>query len=316
VSLAFLARAVRSRGGILGDLGTRAAARGAVGATLLVCTMSAPDALLYPRTRQLWSVVTAETMVRRLYASGFTFPALMGALQGQAPYTLQSMIASLDPDFSVEKPMADDAAGSVVAMIVDPALAARLPDVLARLDAPEGRTAVAVRAASVLDRARLRTCYADSCDAPIDPRWCVTRDPRGTMRHDRPYFPVRAAAVVDVPRDEPAAFRHPTATYCVRFSVPIRTSGSGRPHWLRVPDLWPLHARIRAVSGVVFEGALPGPEVRLDDDAPATGTVEVEVSAHGIGPESDWLEQPPLLEVDAANAALLEPFRRGRVTLR
>jgi hypothetical protein len=56
--------------------------------------------------------------------------------------------------------------------------------------------------------------------------------------------------------------------------------------------------------------------VRLANDAAGAGTLEVEVSAHGIGPDADWLEEPPLLEVDAAHAPLLEPFRRNRVTPR
>jgi hypothetical protein len=70
------------------------------------------------------------------------------------------------------------------------------------------------------------------------------------------------------------------------------------------------------VTGVSFEGALPGLEVRLNNDERGTGTVEVEASAHGIGPEADWLEQLPLLEVGAANEILLEPYRQGRVTPR
>jgi hypothetical protein len=171
-----------------------------------------------------------------------------------------------------------------------------------------------VRSASVLDRARLRTCYAGSCVEPIDPRRCTTRNSQGLVRHDRPYFPVDTV-------ESPApgrllSYQVPGATYCVRFFIPLRMSGTGGPHWLRVPELWPLHVGIRQVTGVSFEGVLPGPEVRLNNDERATGIVEVEASAHGIGPESDWLEQPPLLDVGTANEVLLEPYRQGRVTLR
>lgn len=130
------------------------------------------------------------------------------------------------------------------------------------------------------------------------------------MRHDRPYFSVDT---VDVPAP---SLSPPGSTWCVRFFVPLRTSGSGEPHWLRAPELWPLHVRIRAVTGVSFDGALPGPEVRLSNDARATGSIEVEVSAQGVGPEADWLEQPPLVEVGAAHEMLLEPYRQGRATLR
>jgi hypothetical protein len=314
VLLLVLTRALRPGGGTAGDLAARPSAGIAVAGAILVCLMSTPDALIYPRTPQLWPVVTAETMVRRLYASGFTFAELMSGLQGQAPYTLQAMIASLDPDFTIDPPMADDAMASVLTMIVDPEIAARARDVLVHMETPRGQAAVALRSASVLDRARLRTCYARSCDEPIDPRRCTTRHPQGLVRHDRPYFPVDT---VDVPASgSPLSFQPPGATWCVRFFVPVRTSGSGEPHWLRVPQLWPLHVRIRQVTGVSFEGALPGLEVRLNNDERGTGTVEVEASAHGIGPEADWLEQLPLLEVGAANEVLLEPYRQGRVTPR
>jgi hypothetical protein len=276
--------------------------------------MSAPDAVIYPRTRQLWPVVTAETMVRGLYGSGLTFSQLMCALQGQAPYTLQSMIASLDPDFSIDSPMPDETTLSVLNMIVDPTVAAITPDVLMRVDTPRGEAAIVIRSTSVLDRARLRTCYSRSCDEPIDPRRCTTRNAHGPVRHDRPYFPV---VDVEVPAAASPTTSQPSGPpYCIRFFVPVRMSGNGEPRWLRVPGLWPLQARIRQVTGVAFEGTLPGPEVRLIDDRATTGIIEVEASAHRIGPESDWLEQPPLLEVGPANEMLLEPYRRGRVTLR
>jgi hypothetical protein len=301
----FLAHVVRSRGGLFRDLAARPSARVAIAGAMFVFLMSVPDALIYPRTRQLWPVATAETTVRGLYGFGFTFPELMGALQGQAPYTIQSMIASLDPDLFGDPPRPGDVTSSLLAMIVDPATAARTQDVLMRVKTPAGDSAIVVHSTSVLDRAHLRTCYAGSCAEPIDPQWCTARDPDGIMNHQVPYFPVDK---VEAPP--------PGATYCIRFFIPLRMSGTGEPHWLRVPQLWPLDIRIRQVGGVSFDGALPGPEVRLRNDRAGDGALEVEVSAHGIGPGSDWLEQPPLIEVTAANEHLLEPFRHGRVMLR
>jgi hypothetical protein len=313
VSFVFLlVHALRSRDGLGSDLEARPSSRVAIAGTMLVCLMSVPDALIYPRTRQVWPVATTEKMVRGLYDSGFTFPQLMGELQGQAPYTIQSMIASLDPNLFRDPVPPSDATLSLLAMIVDPTIAARTHDVVMRLPAPRRQSAVAIRSASVLDRAHLRTCYARSCDEQIDPRRCTTRDPHGMVRHERPYFPVVEVRA----SDSLFSYQPPGATYCIRFLIPLRVAGTGEPHWLRVTDLWPLDTRIRQVSGVSFEGALPGPEVRLSNDRPGTGTLEVEVSAHGIGPESDWLEQPPLIEVSSANEHLLEPFRHGRVTLR
>ena len=301
------------------DLETRPSAGVAVAGVLLACLASLPDAGLYPRARQVWAVTTAETMVRKLYAAGFTFPQLMRALQGQAPYTIQSMVASLDPALLHDTPPPDastpDASTpSLIAIIVDPAIAARTRDVVARVDTPDRRAALVVRAASVLDRSRLRTCYAHSCDEQIDPERCITRNPEATVQHDRPYFPVDK-------REMPApgalpSYQPPGRTYCIRFFVPLRMSGSAEPHWLRVSQIWPFRIRISQVSGVAFDGTVPGAEVRLTNDRPGSGTLEVEVSAHGVGPDSDWLEEPPVLEVTPAHEQLLEPFRRGRVTLR
>src|SRR5262249_12487304 len=105
-------------------------------------------------------------------------------------------------------------------------------------------------------------------------------------------------------------------TYCVRFFVPLRMSGDGEPHRLHVASIWPFDIRIRQVSGVAFDGTVPGPEVRLPNDRPGSGTLEVDVAAHGVGPGADWLEEPPVLEVTPANEQLLELFRADRVTLR
>lgn len=311
--VALLRQVFRSGARLDGDLATRPSARFAVAGTLLACLICAPDALIYPRTPQVWPVATAETMVARLYASGLTFPELMHALQGQAPYTIQSLIASLDPALFQEPPPRRDSRLSLIAMMVDPALAARTHDVLARLDTPSRNEALAVRSTSVLDRSRLRTCYAESCDQDVDPARCITRDPKGAVQHDRPYFSVDKTEA-PVP-DRLLSYQPQGGTYCVRFFIPLRLTGTGEPHWVRVSDIWPLRIRIRQVDGATFDGTLPGPEVRLANETPGSGTLEVEVSSDGVGPESDWLEEPPVIEVTSENAHLLEPFRQGRITL-
>lgn len=309
-----LARVLQSGGRFRSELEARSSHRVAIAGATFVCLMSMPDALIYPRIRQVWPVATVETLVRGLYDAGFTFPQLMGALQGQAPYSIQSMIATFDPNLFRDPSPPGDPTVSLLAMIVEPALAARTHDVVLRLETPDRRAAITIRSTSVLDLPHLQTCYARSCDEPVDPRRCTTRDPHGTVQHDRPYFPVDKV-------ETPAAGgvfgdQEPGTIYCVRFLIPLRMSGTGEPHWLRVPLLWPLDARIRNVTGVAFAGVVPGPEVRLSNDRVERGTVEVDLSAHGLGPESDWLEQPPLIEVSSPNEHLLEPFRQGRMTLR
>jgi hypothetical protein len=104
-------------------------------------------------------------------------------------------------------------------------------------------------------------------------------------------------------------------TYCITFTVPLRSTGAGVPHLVRVVEQWPLSLRITRVDGVDYEGTLPAAEVRLPDRRAAEGTLEVQVVGEGLGADADWLEDPPLIEVTAANEHLLEPFRQRRATL-
>src|SRR5207253_10276285 len=99
--------------------------------------------------------------------------------------------------------------------------------------------------------------------------------------------------------------------YCTLFFVPLHTFGSGVPHKVRVVDQWPLHLRTSRVNGIAFESVLPSADVELFDTRQATGTLEVEMSSDGFGPPSDWLEDPPLVEVTAANEHLLKRFEHA-----
>jgi hypothetical protein len=66
------------------------------------------------------------------------------------------------------------------------------------------------------------------------------------------------------------------------------------------------------VTGVEFEGQLPGPEVRLRDEHESTGSMEIEVTRPG--PDRDRWNLLRLVEVTQENEHLLEPFRGGRAT--
>jgi hypothetical protein len=307
-----LANALRSPRRFVSDLEARPSSRVAIAGAMLVCVMCIPDALIYPRIRQLWPVAAAEDTVRDLYASGFTFAELMAGLQGPAAHTVQTMIVNWDPHLFADPPRAADATSSLLAIIVDRGIAARTHDVLMRRDTPSGDAAVLIRSLSVMDRARIRACSARSCGDPVDPERCTTRDPDGLMRHSAPFFPIEGADAARA--GEPASDPERAATYCVRVFIPLRMSGTGEAHWLRVENDWPLDIRIQRIDGVPFDGTVPGPEVRLSNDHRATGTVELEIEAHAIGP-NPFIEQPPVIEVTAENEHLLDGFRRGRVTL-
>jgi hypothetical protein len=47
----------------------------------------------------------------------------------------------------------------------------------------------------------------------------------------------------------------------------------------------------------------------------STGTLEVDISAHYF-PAASWWEEPPIIELTAANEHLLAPFRAGRASIR
>jgi hypothetical protein len=97
------------------------------------------------------------------------------------------------------------------------------------------------------------------------------------------------------------------------FSIGLRTSGSGVSHIIRAASQWPLNSHITSVTGVPFEGQLPGAEVRVSGDSASIGAIEVRVSSGALFP-LDWLLEPPLIEVTAENEHLLQTFRTGRVT--
>ena len=160
-----------------------------------------------------------------------------------------------------------------------------------------------VRAPSYLDRTHLRTCYLESCDDESTADRCTEREPDQPVSHRPPYFGINKHKP-DRPGEIAANSR--SGRYCTLFLVPLHTFGSGVPHMVRVIDQWPLHLRISQVSGIPFQGALPGPDVELLDTRQATGTLEVQVSSDGFGPASEWLEDPPLIEVTAANQHLLK----------
>ncbi len=307
-----VADAFRSAPRLVDRLEARPSPRVAIAGAVLVWLMTAPDTLLYPRIRQVWPVATAEHMVRDLYASGFSYAELIGGLQGPAHHTVQTMIVNWDPDLFAAPPRAGDSTSSFLAMIAARDVAARTHDVLMRRDTGDGHSAMIVRSTFVIDRAHVRTCATTSCADPVDPERCTIRDPDGPLKHGAPFFPVRSAD--GAAGDGSISEQQRQTTYCVRYFVPLRMSGTGEAHWLRVHQFWPLQIRILRVSGVPFEGTVPGVEVRLPNDHPGSGTLEIETEARAFGP-NPFIEQPPVMDVTADDEHLLDAFRGGRVTL-
>ena len=283
-----------------------------IGLTALVAIASLPDTLLIRRERQIWPAAAAERLFRGLYDSGLSFAQIMASLQQQAFGTQRHLLATLDPALFDAPTAAPPVDWSLLALQVDADVVPRSEGVM--LSIPLGRRAgMVVRAPTFLDRRHLRTCYAETCDAPPDAVQCIERRPEQPLRHDPPYF--------GVDRSEPLragksfSYQPVGNTYCITFTVPVRTPGAGVAHLLRVVEQWPLTLRITRVEGIEYEGTLPAAEIRLPDRQAGEGSIDVQVVGEGLGADADWLEDPPLVEVTAGNEHLLEPFRRLRATL-
>jgi hypothetical protein len=315
-ALAVVARLIRWRGLVLGrDPFAAPSSTLAFVFAVLVMVISLPDMILVPRERQVWPVGAAEELANGLYKSGFTFPQLMASIQGQSAGPIQSMIAILDPNLFADPGPVRETGWSLLPLMVEPAEVARTEGVVLTFAVSRSRSAIVVRAPSYLDRTHVRTCYATECGGEPLAGSCAERQPDQPLRRRPPYFQVDRDAL-PVPGK---AFGNAAAGRrdCTWSSIPLHTSGSGVTHIVRVLDEWPWHLRIRRVSGADFEGPLPGAEVRLVDTRESTGTLEIEASCDRRVPGLDcWLEDPPLIEVTAANEHLLEPFRRGRTSLR
>jgi hypothetical protein len=268
---------------------------------------SIPDTILVRRERLSWPIAPAEKLAKTLYQSGLSFSQIMASSQRQAP-TLMQYASMVDPSLFGAPQDASDPGWSLLALIVEPSVAARTEGVWFSFPVRGSKSAMVVRAPSYLDRTHLRTCYLRTCDEEPTADDCTEREPQQPISHLPPYFAIDRHKP-DRPGELFAYER--SGRYCTLFFVPLHTVGSGVTHAVRVVDQWPLHLRITRVSGIAFEGALPGANVALLDTRQATGTLTVAMSSDGPGPPSDWLEDPPIVEVTAANEHLLKRFERA-----
>lgn len=290
----------------------RAPASAAAVLAVAVLFSSLPDTLLFPRERQSWSVAPSERLARGLYEAGYTFEELAASLQRHAPLTFDGVVAMLDPRFFSERQPVTNPGWSLLALMVQPAAIARTEGVVLSFPISRTRSAIVVRAPSYLDRTRVRRCYLKSCGEKVEAGACIERHPELGVTHVPPFFQDRVEE--DREPGRMYSFQPAAGPYCMVLSVPVRTPGAGVPHIVRVADQWPLEIRIERIEGVDFEGELPADEIVLEDRRAASGTIEVLVRSAGLGPDADWLADPPLIEVTRANEHLLEPFRAGRMS--
>ena len=250
---------------------------------------------------QAFTLPEVENLVPKLYAAGYTYPELLGSLQGPAADDLAGLLTARDPNlFAEPAPLLADPNFSLLVMKVPDAAAARMPNVIAAVPIGGGRSAVVVRGErSYLDWSRMRRCSSTgaagagvyACSEPVRDR---------ALPHNWPYVPFGAA--------QPADGSDRTDDAGTVYTVPVYTPGRGEAHVVRAASEWPSTWRIVRVSGVEFTGELPANEIRLSDRQRASGVVEFELRSY-VGGDLPWVWRPHTVEVDEADGAVLRALR-------
>lgn len=259
---------------------------------------------------QSFTLAEAEQVVAGLYATGRTYPELLASLHGPAVDQLMPLLTERDPDRFREPPPALHPGGVSSLLLLKVANAAIAQTQGVRLSVPAGgeTTAIVVESGpSYLDWVRMRRCQW-VVDGP-GPAAYVCAEPRmdRPLRRNWPF--VEFGDPTPRPGVPPADA--PLGAPNVRYEVPVRTPGGGVPHVVRTSNEWPATWRIARVSGVEFEGNLPGPEIRLPDRQAGSGIVEFEFVGALPG-DLPWVWRPNVIEVADANAHLLDGLRGGQ----
>lgn len=256
---------------------------------------------------QSLTLAEVEGLVSKLYGGGYTYSQLLGSLQGPAADDMMPLLTERDPlSFSDTRVSVGDPDFSLLVIKAPTAAIARTRGVIAAVPSSDSRSVIIVRdEPSYLEWTGMRRCSWVSNGASR--RYLCARPLTDAVPHNRPFvqFEEPVPAEGEVPR-ESADDRK------VRFEVPVRTSGSGVSHIIRTAEEWPATWRIVGVTGVDFEGKLPGAEVRLPDTRAGTGVVELEFELNRMQMELPWVWLPHVIEVAQDNEHLLEPFRAGR----
>lgn len=243
---------------------------------------------------QTLALPEAEGVVAALYGAGYSYGQILGALQGPAADDLMPLLAERDPTLfrDAAPPLRAEDFSLLVATVPETDLT-RTQGVIGSVAAGAGRVVVVVRGErAFLDWRRMRRCAGSGEVA------CATPRLDAPLPRNWPYVELASAAAAPAPpHDGP-----------VRYEVPVHTPGRGEAHLVRLGNEWPNRWRITAVRGVEYEGAVPGPEIRLPDTRPADGVIELEFTPRLPG-DMPWFWLPHVAEVGAANAHLIAALR-------
>jgi hypothetical protein len=278
-----------------------------------------PAAFVRCASEQEWSLAEAEQVVIRLYAQGVTFPQMVTAMQGANLDAILFMATLHAPETSAlpiprGHALTHNASSVSCAVPVVPSDSDRS---MMALQAP--RSAIAGAQGTLLSFPVDSAHDAAVVEAPafikkFEGRICVHDDAGGTPfcremepRAPRQYLPRYVKLGSGPDRRQWRGGGRVT----VRYTLAVRTDGSGDAHTVHALPAWPLRWRIRKLTGVTFDDVEPGQEIRLRNARTEEGEIEIEGSSWRIGPHV-FLGglAPPYIEVDQANNRLLDPIRQ------
>jgi len=256
---------------------------------------------------QALTLPEVERLVPKLYSAGYSYPELLGSLQGPAADDLMALLTARNPTAftAAPQPLSGEDPSLLVVKVPNAAIP-QTQGVIAAVPIDGSRSVIAVRGGrSYLDWTRMRRCrWTIDWNGPSSYRCAEPRRDR-PVPQNWPYVEFS-----DVPSPSETAPDH-AYDWSVRYAVPVRTPGLGVPHIVRTANEWPATWRIVRVDGVEFEGALPAEEIRLPDTRAASGVVELEFTAPAPN-DLPWVWLPHVIEVAHDNEHLLESFRGVR----
>ncbi len=280
--------------------------------TLCVCVIAVSVANIVALSNrgpaQAVTLAQAEQLTHQLYSAGYTYPEILGSLQGPAADDMMSILMQRDPALFTAPPWHLSAQNfSLLVIKVPNAAVSRARGVIAAVPVDDSRSAIVVRSEqSYLDWIHMRQCSWTTDSGRPASYDCLQPRTDQPVPDGWPYVELGAASSLLGSR---LPERMPDGS--VHFEVPAHTPGHGVPHVVRTASEWPATWRVARVSGIEFEGKLPAVEVRLPDSREAEGVVEFEYTA-GLPGDMPWVWLPNVMEVTQDNEHLLEPFRNVR----